>query len=300
MSIPRPTLTAVVALLVVFVSTSTGRSEASEAQPGHTLGARNVEADDAFAGAPAFTQPTVNDCPVMTDSIRRLYRTFLEREPSDEEFERDAIRYRTGEANLEDLAALLAGSGRFRDRYGQLTNADFVRRIYANTLDREPSDEDLRFWVTTLANGYPRSSVALAFSESEDFVRKTETAIPFSGYLRWYPRGTHWYCGSGPAPFVAIEPLESDEIYADHMFTNWGDTSSQIGMQTIHNGQPHVLISSGSIPAGFSDYRWGGRVVGDGDYGEAIEVAAGTDTDWVVVFYPTPVGSHRAGWQLTR
>ena len=239
-------------------------------------------------------------CPVMTDSVRRLYLAFHNREPDDTEFMLDVGRYRGGDVNLEDLADELASSQEFITRYGLLTDERYVELVYRNTLRREPDEDDLAFWITNLANGYGRGSVMLAFSESEEFVRRTATSVPLSGYLRWYPQGSHWYCGVGPRDDLTIKPLVDPVLYADYLFANRGAEASAIGLQTVLNGVDHVSINAGSLPSGYSNYTWAGTFSGDGDYGTGLDVVATDDTTWIIVFYDAPIGEQRLGWQIDR
>lgn len=251
-----------------------------------------------LAGAVAETRDRPdNECPVMTDSIRRLYLGFLGREPTVAELQRDTDRYQAGEANLEELAFVLANSGLFRTGAGgPLDNAGFVELVYANTLDREPSDDDTDFWVAALADGYPRGNVMLAFTESAEFVRRTGTARPLSGFLAWYPRGVQWYCGVGARNDLAINELVGQLLYADHYFTNHGATDTPIGLSTLRDGRKVVDVLDASLPAGFSDFRWDGQFSGAEHYGDAIDIEASRQTSWVVVFYPSRIGRQRLGW----
>lgn len=264
-------------------------------------GGDGASGEGPVAGASAATRPIVTgECPVMTDSIRRLYRAYLEREPTARELERDIGQYRTGRANLEALSAALADGGLFRTLYGPLADEAFVRQIYRNTVDREPDDDDLAHWLTILDAGYPRGAVVLAMTESAEFVRRTGTSRPLSGYLNWYPDGVHWYCGVGPQDDLPIRPLVEGDLYADFMFTNVGSPGTDTGLTTVLDGLPRVTMNEGSLPAGFTDFRWDGRFGGADNYGEAIDVMGGDDTGWVVVFYPRSIGDQRLGWQLAR
>lgn len=255
--------------------------------------------DQPMAGATASTQPiAAGECPVMTDSIRRLYLGFLEREPTGDELTREIARYRAGDANLEDLADALATSGRFRTEYGPLSDSQFVTRVYANTVGRAPDEGELRHWLMNLDNGYPRGAVMLAFTESADFVERTDTSRPLSGFLSWYPRGTHWYCGAGPKNDLPIQALDDGDVYADYLFINPGGQATVVGLTTVLDGQQRVPMMASTLPGGFTDFRWDGVFVGAAHYGNAIDIAAGDDTGWVVVFYPRSVGQQRLGWHV--
>ncbi len=262
-------------------------------------GTIRLTVEEPVAGATASTRPiAAGECPVMTDSIRRLYLGFLEREPTADELTAEINRYRTGEANLEDIADALAASGRFRTEYGPLSDGQYIERVYLNTVGIEPNEDEQRHWSMNLDNGYPRGSVMLAFTESAEFVDRTGTSRPLSGYLSWYPKGTHWYCGAGPVDDLAIVPLIDDAVYADHLFINPGDRDTVTSLSTVLDGRRRVPMMTSTLPAGFTDYRWDGLFVGADHYGDAIDVTASDDTGWVVVFYPRSVGEQRLGWHV--
>lgn len=239
-------------------------------------------------------------CPAMTDSIDRLYLAYFDRPPSEAEFLDGTTRYRNGAANLETIAQALADSDEFGERHGELTDEQYVDLVYRTAVGRPPSEADREYWVANLASGYRRGSVMVAFSESEDFISRTKTATPLSGFLRWYPEGVHWYCGRGPRDDLAIRPLSDPTGYADYVFYNGGDIQSPIGLKTVLGTQDHLTMSSGTLPPRFTSYEWDGLFTGDGDYGSALDVQAGRNTSWIVVFYPSSIGSQRPGWQIAR
>lgn len=237
-------------------------------------------------------------CPVMTDSIDRLYLAYFNREPTGSEFRLRVGEYRSGLTDLKTIAGDLAASEEFRTRYGDLEDDRYVDLVYRNVLRRDPSESDREFWEANLASGYERGLMMLAFSESEEFVRRSGTTTPMAGFLRWYPEGAHWYCGVGPRNALGIKPLAEPTVYADFMFINSGDEQSPVGITTLLNGGPHLTVSDGTLPTGFSDYKWGGQFNGDGNYGSALSISAGSRTSWAVVFYPSPIGDQRLGWQI--
>jgi hypothetical protein len=251
------------------------------------------------SAASTFDQTSESiECPVMTDSVKRLYEAFFNRSPSDGEFLETTIDYRSGEQNLEQIAQRLAESDEFETRYGNLSNERFVDLVYRNVLRRAPSDENSDFWTGSLADGLERGAVMMAFSESEEFVRRTDTATPLSGYLRWYPEGTHWYCGVGARDNLRIKPLTEDTIYADYVFFNGGDSQSPTALRTVLQGELHLTVTRGSLPPGFTNYKWGGAFDGNGNYGSALDIEAGKNTSWIAVFYPSLIGEQRLGWQI--
>jgi len=238
------------------------------------------------------------ECPAMTDSVKRIYEAFFNRMPSDSEFLQATTEYRSGEENLEQIAQGLADSDEFQTRYGNLSNERYVNLVYRNVLRRDPPEEDRTFWTGRLDDGLSRGAVMIAFSEAEEFVRRTDTETPLAGYLRWYPPGTHWYCGVGARDNLRIKPLADDTIYADYVFFNGGDTDSPTAMRTVREGLPHLTVTDGSLPPGFTNYKWGGVFDGSGNYGSALDIEAGKNTSWIAVFYPSLIGEQRLGWQI--
>lgn len=251
-------------------------------------------------GGPAPGSPSANPlrCPVMTDSIDRLYLAFFERPPNEAEFSRAVNRYRSGEASVEILAQELAQSDLFRQRYGPLDNVSFVEQIYFNSHGTRPSDEDLNTWVRALEGGRPRGAFVAAITETSRAVSISRTTAPLSGFLRQYPQGSHWYCGVGPANDLPITPLVESTVFADYLFHNGGETDSVTGIKTIVGNQTHLDLTSGRLPPGVTSYRWNGMFTGDGNYGTALDVEAGPNTWWVVVFYPSSIGEGRLGWEI--
>lgn len=237
-------------------------------------------------------------CPVLTDSIDRLFLAYFNREPTGSEFRFWVGQYRSGLTDLQGMASELVSSEEFRTRYGALEDARYVDLVYRNVLRRDPTDSDREFWEANLTSGYNRGLMMLAFSESEEFVRRSGTTPPMAGFLRWYPEGSHWYCGVGPRTELDIKPLADANLYADFMFINSGVDQSPTGLSTLLNGVGHLTVSKGSLPPGFSDYKWGGQFNGDGNYGTALSVSAGPRTSWVVMFYPSAIGDQRLGWQI--
>lgn len=258
----------------------------------------SVPAPEPVSAQSTSQRPESTACPTMTDSVNRLYLAYFNRTPDGAEFRDSTGRYRSGQTNLEAISEELANSEEFRTRYGRLDSQRFIELVYRNVLRRTPDAADRDFWIASLDSGYPRGSVMMAFSESEEFVRRTGTATPLSGFLRWYPEGTHWYCGVGPRTDLQIKPLLEPTLYADFMFQNGSNSQSPVGLITLLDSSPHVTVADGSLPAGFTDYKWGGLFDGDGNYGSSLAVQVGPDTAWIAVFYPTSIGEQRLGWQL--
>jgi hypothetical protein len=237
-------------------------------------------------------------CPVMTDSVDRLFLAFFERPANEAEFSQWVNQYSSGEANLETIAEQLANSDMFEQRYGPLDNSAFVQQIYLNSHNVAATDEDLATWVRALDSGRPRGAVVVAITETRRAVEVSRTTLPMAGFLRHYPLGTHWYCGVGPMDDLPIKPLTDPAVYADYMFHNGGTSVGQAGFKTVVGGQTYLTMASGQLPPGVTNYRWNGQFNGDGNYGSALDVEAGPSTWWVMVFYPSSIGEGRLGWEI--
>ena len=105
-------------------------------------------------------------------SISRLYFGMLERTP-----ETAGLTYYKEElANgltVQEVANGFANSPEFQNKYGPLTNPDYVKQLYLNVLDRAPSADEVAFHVGRLDNGATRGDVAAGFTESLEYQVKT-------------------------------------------------------------------------------------------------------------------------------
>jgi hypothetical protein len=110
--------------------------------------------------------------------IVRLYRAFFLRLP-----DQAGLGYWVGQARagvpLESIAGSFAQSVEFRNRYGAVSNAQFVGLVYGNVLGRAADPGGASYWTGLLDGGMARGQVMVGFSESPEFVRATGT-IPFS------------------------------------------------------------------------------------------------------------------------
>jgi hypothetical protein len=75
------------------------------------------------------------------------------------------------------ISQSFATSSEFQRRYGSLSNAGFVDRVYRNVLGRAPDANGLTYWTTRLNGGVPRGQVMANFSQSSEFVRNTEEGV---------------------------------------------------------------------------------------------------------------------------
>lgn len=122
--------------------------------------------------------------------VTRLYTAAFLRPVDAEGLAYWAERRRTG-TSLGKVAQAFVSSPEFRTRYGQLTNAQFVDRIYRNVLGRAPDADGLAFWTARLDGGTSRGDVLIGFSESAEHRTRRATLVDVTllttGMLRRAP-----------------------------------------------------------------------------------------------------------------
>jgi Ca2+-binding RTX toxin-like protein len=83
----------------------------------------------------------------------------------------------TSVGGLSNLASGFTNSDEFKQKFGTLTDAQFVAQLYANILDRAPDDAGLNGWMNALANGHSREWVLVGFAESAEAVHNAEVGF---------------------------------------------------------------------------------------------------------------------------
>lgn len=136
--------------------------------------------------------------------VTRLYQAYFSRLPDKTGLVYWADRRRNG-TRAALISQRFATSTEFRRRYGALTDGAFVKRVYQNVLGRPGDAAGVAFWTKKLATGAQnRGQVMLAFSESSEFIRKTDPRVDlvnvYTGMVRrpptnaeaayWAPTGT--------------------------------------------------------------------------------------------------------------
>lgn len=151
---------------------------------------------------PVLTTPEPVDvdvvsAPQLVDQVSRLYSAFFLR-PPDAQGLPFWVDQRARGASVVDLANAFVASPEFVDRYGELSNVEFVELIYRNLFDREPDSGGRAFWTSQLSQGAGRGSVMIAFSESPEYVERTGTnpAAPAAASQLW--RLYRAYLGRNP------------------------------------------------------------------------------------------------------
>ena len=146
--------------------------------------------------------------------VVRLYFAYLGRRPEQQGFS-DWIKYKIGqgpgdwagrEMTIEEMSQYFADAQEFIDKYGTLTNSQFVALLYQNVQGRTGSAEEISSWVNILDNGYNgetwnRGRVMVGFSESTEYKAKMDPEVRvyslYWGLLNRVPDDVGWDGGDG-------------------------------------------------------------------------------------------------------
>lgn len=111
------------------------------------------------------------------NSVLRLYRAYFLRDPDSAGWTYWSNEYASGRRTLQWISDYFASSKEFRDRYGALSDAEFVRLVYSNVLGRSADEQGEQHWVSSLRSGLSRGGIMIGFSESVEFQKKTGTYV---------------------------------------------------------------------------------------------------------------------------
>ncbi|MCU1369551.1 MAG: repeat protein [Ilumatobacteraceae bacterium] len=105
-------------------------------------------------------------------AVTRLYKAYFLRNPDHSGFTYWLNRRGEGR-NLASISQSFATSSEFTRRYGSLSNAGFVDRVYRNVLGRPADAGGTTYWKSRLDGGMPRGQVMANFSQSSEYLRRT-------------------------------------------------------------------------------------------------------------------------------
>lgn len=115
------------------------------------------------------------------NQVFRLYQSTFNRTPDNFGHKYWAEQIFTGQTDLAGVREGFVGSREFRNKYDGLGDADFVKQLYINVLNRdfdlgEVSQADIDGWTDAMASGLTRADVVNGFSESRELVNSTRDA----------------------------------------------------------------------------------------------------------------------------
>lgn len=123
---------------------------------------------EAMVNSPEFGQ--------VVSPLLRLYDAHLQRFP-----DLEGLRFWVGQLNsgatINSVSELFADSQEFKNKYGSLSDAEYVNRVYQNVLGREADAEGAAFWRGRLAAGMTRGALMVQFSESTENIRRLDGTV---------------------------------------------------------------------------------------------------------------------------
>ncbi len=165
--------------------------------------------------------------------VVRLYFAYFLRIPDYGGLQYWINQYANG-TPLTSISECFASSPEFQQRYGSLSNEQFVILIYRNVLGRSPDLGGYAFWLGQLSSGtQTRGQVMLGFSESVEYrglsAHEVFVTMTYVGMLRRSPEQggfDFWvgYLDSGNSELVLIDGFLNSQEYANRFleFLDWG------------------------------------------------------------------------------
>ena len=105
------------------------------------------------------------------------------------------------------MSQFFADTQEFIDKYGSLSDTEFVKLLYTNIQGREGSAEEVAAWVDVIQNGFngedwDRGRVMVGFSESPEYKTKMDPEVRvyalYWGLLNRVPDEVGWDGADGP------------------------------------------------------------------------------------------------------
>ena len=112
---------------------------------------------------------------VAGPQIRRLYLAYFQREPDPVGWP-FWLQHRADGRSLTWVSDRFSESDEFKARYGDVSNDEFIRLVYRNVLGRTPDPTGWEGWRAALDRGHTRGEIMVGFSESLEFIAKTQPA----------------------------------------------------------------------------------------------------------------------------
>ena len=116
---------------------------------------------------------------LVIDLVDGLYHKALERDYDNEGLAYWMCQLASHKTTWEEVGASFVLSD---EMIGfNLSDKEYVTRLYRTFMEREPEDDGLKYWVTLLGEGTTRETVVYGFTRSPEFVAKCAEAkiIPF-------------------------------------------------------------------------------------------------------------------------
>lgn len=199
----------------------------------------------------------------------RLYRSAFLRPPDPSGLAYWVKTVRSG-SDLDAVADVFATSTEFRNRYGSLSNAEYVNRIYRNVLGRRADENGAAYWTGRLDAGMERGQMLMAFAQSTENIRRTSVSSRLSllwvTLLQTIPTDDDtagWTARSSTTPTIELieEVVASDAYRArlgrlfpiKHPLTGQYGRSAitrpalAIKIDNVDNARPHIGLNRADV-----------------------------------------------------
>ena len=121
-----------------------------------------------------ISNPTKTPSKSCISFVERMYTTCLKRKAETAGRDYWANKLCTHEMSGEWVAACFFMSDELKSK--KLSNDEFVNRLYATFMDREPDSDGKGYWVKFLNDGNDRLAAVMGFSRSPEFIAKCEAS----------------------------------------------------------------------------------------------------------------------------
>ncbi|MCB1039974.1 MAG: DUF4214 domain-containing protein, partial [Acidimicrobiales bacterium] len=155
--------------------------------------------------------------------VIRLYQAYFLRTPDLNGLGFWTNKRRSG-MRLTAVSSNFAASNEFKNRYGALSNREFVELVYQNVLGRAGDPSGIAFWTKRLdQRRMTRGQTMASFSESNEFQRKAkplvDTVNVYTGMLRRVPTSAElatWAPSTGaPSRLELVTAILTSEEYSE-------------------------------------------------------------------------------------
>jgi hypothetical protein len=182
---------------------------------------RALTAGTASHGSVVSTLVTSTEFNTYVAPGARLYLAALLRVPDQPGLDNWVAYLRAGNS-LQSAADAFVASQEFTNRYGALSNRDYVSALYVNVLGRQADSTGLANWVAQLNGGASRGQVLLGFSESPEgielFAPTVRTFLSYFTFLNATPAQSdldYW-----KSNLTTLDDQLRNDLLADPTFTN--------------------------------------------------------------------------------
>ncbi|MGH1503524.1 MAG: DUF4214 domain-containing protein [Acidimicrobiales bacterium] len=250
-----------------------------DADPGQVLGAGYGNMGFLAAPASEALPPPISVATGLNlrNEVMRLYLAYFLREPDTVGLHHWVANRRAG-MPLATISEAFAQSGEFQQRYGSLSDAAFVERVYQNVMGRSPDASGRDFWIGQLRSGVTRGSMMVGFSESDEYrasaqleIDAYDTTGPVARLYRAYFRrspdtdGLQFWSSTGyslerisqefatSTEFQQTYGSLSDAAFVERVYENVMGRSPDAEGRSFWTGQLGNGVSRGSMMVGFSE-----------------------------------------------